>query len=317
MYEIFCRVLLTNDTKENGMKKLNGIIPPLTTPINEKEDVLEEELRFLVNLCLSNNFDGLFIAGTSGESMALNQEQRTGAIKIVINEAKGKIPVICGVMDTSTRRVIENIHKAEEVGGTIFAITPVFYTNAATQDEIVRHFEIITQNTKGKILVYNQPQFTNVSLTVKTMQTLSKIDNLIGIKDSSNNWQLFTEMLYMFKDTDFLVFQGITELAGYSILFGADGFIPVFGPLFPKMYKQLYNYALQGNVEQTLTIQNKLNSVSKLLKLNSQTIKSSKIGLSQLFSLSPILCEPQLPCNGSETDFIKRTIEDYRKEFGE
>ena len=96
---------------------LKGIIPPIVTPTDENEDVDEGGLRKLIDHCIAKGLHGIFIAGTNGESLSLTQEQRDRAIGIALSEAKGRVPVLAGVMDSSTRRVIENIKRVKQMGG--------------------------------------------------------------------------------------------------------------------------------------------------------------------------------------------------------
>ena len=97
----------------------------------------------------------MFVAGSNGETMALTQQQRDLAIKIAIDEAGKKMPVMAGVMDTSTRRVIENIKRLEQMGGTCAVVTSIFYARHTSQDETVRHFEQISRHTSADLILYN------------------------------------------------------------------------------------------------------------------------------------------------------------------
>ena len=119
-------------------KEIYGIVVPIITPVDENENVAESEFRALLRHCVDNGIHGIFVAGSNGEAMALTQKERDNAIRIALDEVRGKAPVISGVMDTSTRRVIDNIHRLEDMGGEYAVITPVFYARHATQKETVR-----------------------------------------------------------------------------------------------------------------------------------------------------------------------------------
>lgn len=302
---------------ESTLEKLSGIIIPILSPVDENENIIEHEMRLLVDECIKNEFNGILVAGTSGEALALSQQQRNKSIEIAISQSKNKLPVICGVMDTSSKRVIENIKQAEDVGGTIFAATPVFYTNAPAQNEIIRHFEIISKHTKGNIIIYNQPQFTNIRITVESVCQLSLIDNIVGIKNSSPDLGQFQELLFFAKKSRFSVFQGNTDFAGVSILLGADGFVPIYGLIFPKTYKKLYKAGLQGNIREVMQLQKKLNTMSKQLKQYTHNIKSSKIGHNILYSVSKTLCEPQESINDREFSSVGEIIANFRNNLNE
>ena len=160
-------------------KKYYGIIPPISTPIDEQENVEEGALRQLVNYTIDTGMHGIFVGGSNGECMGLTQAERDRAIKIVLDENAGRLPVLAGVMDTSTRRVIENCKRLEDMGGTTAVVTPIFYSRYASSSETIRHFEEISKNTNVDILIYNIPSYTYNSLKAETIFELAKIDRVI------------------------------------------------------------------------------------------------------------------------------------------
>ena len=149
-------------------KEIIGVIPPIITPIDENEKVDEAGLRKLINHCIDHGIHGIFVCGSNGECMSLTQAQRDRAIQIALDECAGRVPVLAGCMDSSTQRVIENVQRLEEMGGTTAVVTPVFYARHATQEETVRHFEEISKNTNANLMIYNIPPFTGQNLTADT-----------------------------------------------------------------------------------------------------------------------------------------------------
>lgn len=112
-----------------------GVVPPIVTPVDKFERVDEAALRGIVRRCKDVGLHGVFVAGSNGECMALTQAERNRAIRIVLDEAGPDYPVMSGVMDSSTQRVIDNIKALEDMGGDVAVVTPVFYARHATQDE--------------------------------------------------------------------------------------------------------------------------------------------------------------------------------------
>ncbi|NLT47706.1 MAG: dihydrodipicolinate synthase family protein, partial [Clostridiales bacterium] len=208
-------------------KKYFGIIPPIITPVDEKENVDEQGFRGLLDYCVDNGLHGIFVAGTNGETMALTQAERNRAIKIALDQVNGRVPVIAGVMDSSTRRVIENIKALEDMGGTCAAVTSIFYARHTSQDETVRHFEKILKETNVDLIIYNIQPFTGLNLSAATVQKIAALDDrVVGYKDSSGSFGEFVQVLSRYKDTPFSVMQGITPQALSAVLLGADGFVP-------------------------------------------------------------------------------------------
>ncbi|SFL78863.1 dihydrodipicolinate synthase family protein [Pelosinus propionicus] len=263
-------------------KKIIGVIPPIITPVDENENVDEKGLRKLVRRCIDTGIHGIFVAGSNGETMALTQKERNRAIQITLDEAKEQVPVICGVMDASTRRVIENIKELEQMGGKVAVVTPVFYARHATQDETVRHFEEIARQTEIDLMIYNIPPFTGQTLTPQTIFKIAKIDKVIGYKDTTGRFPDFLQCLEHFKGTDFVLHQGATNLAAASLLLGADGYIPSMAPLYPKPFIKLFEYGQKGDIQKTKFYDHIVSLTSAIWPMAKSQTASTKYALSKL-----------------------------------
>ncbi|MCX7775387.1 MAG: dihydrodipicolinate synthase family protein [Rectinemataceae bacterium] len=283
------------------MKKYYGVIPPIITPIDENENVDERGFRNLLRHCIDKGLHGIFVAGTNGETMALTQQQRENAIRIALDEVGGAIPVMAGVMDTSTRRVIDNIKRLEQMGGSCAVVTPIFYARHVNQDETKRHFEKIARESNIDILIYSIPAFTGLSLSFETIEYLSKMDHVVGYKDSSGNFPDFIKCLMYFKGKNFCLLQGSTPLAAASMLMGADGFIPSISPLFPSLFIALYEAGKSGNISRTMELNELIAETSAILMMSKNQISANKCALSRLgltdkrviFPLDPVSCEEE------------------------
>ena len=294
-------------------KEIIGVIPPIITPIDENEKVDEAGLRKLINHCIDHGIHGIFDCGSNGACMSLTQAQRNRAIQIALDECAGRVPVLAGCMDSSTQRVIENVQRLEEMGGTTAVVTPVFYARHATQEETVRHFEEISKNTNANLMIYNIPPFTGQNLTADTIIKISKIDKVIGVKDTSGNFPNFIKLLNYFKGSDFLVHQGATNLAVPSMLMGADGYIPSLAPLFPQAHLKLYEYGKAGDIENAMKWGASVDELCKLYtKANSQPA-STKYAMSTLGFVDKRVCQPTEPITEEEMKRIDAHIEKLRQ----
>ena len=294
-------------------KEIIGVIPPIITPIDENEKVDEAGLRKLINHCIDHCINGIFICGSNGESMSLTQAQRDRAIQIALDECSGRVPVIAGCMDSSTQRVIENVQRLEEMGGTTAVVTPVFYARHATQGETVRHFEEISKNTNANLMIYNIPPFTGQNLTADTIIKISKIDKVIGVKDTSGNFPNFIKLLNYFKSSDFLVHQGATNLAVPSMLMGADGYIPSLAPLFPQAHLKLYEYGKAGDIENAMKWGAIVDEICKLYPMAKSQTASTKYAMSTLGFVDKRVCQPTEPITEEEMKRIDAHIEKLRQ----
>ncbi|MDR2432974.1 MAG: dihydrodipicolinate synthase family protein [Treponema sp.] len=222
-------------------KKYHGVIPPIITPVDENENVDEKGFRALLRYCADRGIHGMFVGGTNGETMALTREQRDRAIKITLDEIGKDIPVMAGVMDSSTRRVIENIKRLEQMGGKCAVVTPIFYARHNSQEETVRHFEAIVKETSIDLAVYNIPPFTGQKLTAATIIAIAQLDHVVVIKDSAGDFTEFHKIIREYeRNLEISVLQGITLQGTGSFLVGADGYVPSIAPLFPELFVAHY-----------------------------------------------------------------------------
>lgn len=263
------------------MKKYYGVIPPIITPIDENEKVDEKGFRGLLDYCVDGGLQGIFVAGTNGETMQLTQRERNRAIEIALDQVNGRCPVIAGVMDTSTQRVIDNIHEVEKMGGSCVAVTPIFYDRHTSQDETIRHFDRILEHTNVDVMVYNIPAFVGDKITANAVIKIGKMDKrVVGYKDSSGSYGEFLQVLAAFRDTDFSVLQGLPALAMSSMLMGADGFVPALAPAFPEMFVSAYEAGKNKNVELAVKYNDLLRESSKINGMSKNATAAAKYAIS-------------------------------------
>ena len=248
--------------------------------------------------------------------MSLTQKQKESTIRIVLDETGGKIPVLCGAIDAGTSRVIENIKALEQMGGKFVVVTPPFYNKIYSQNEIVTHFESIAASTPLRIIMYNIPKYTQVDISLETIIRLSNVDNIVAIKESSGSFTKMLECLNYFKQgcrNDFSVLQGVTELAGASMLFGADGCIPVLAPVFPEIFLNLYKVSHIRNVEGVTLWQNVVLYSARILKIGRNPLSCIKYAVSLLGLCSCRVSEPWEPLSEMEKTHIEYVIDEIRR----
>lgn len=262
--------------------KFYGVIPPIVTPVDESENIDEAGFRALLEHCVTGGLHGILVAGTNGETMALTQRERTRAIQIAVDQVHGRVPVMGGCMDTSTRRVIENIKAAQDVGLTCAAVTPVFYDRHTSQDETIRHFERILKETDiPELIIYNIPPFVGIKLTPQTIIEISRLDSrIIGCKDSSADHTGFMHLMHTFNNTAFSTLNGATAQALSEVVLGASGFVPSLGPCFPELFVDAYNAAASGDLALTWQYDTLLRETSKILGMSKNATAAAKYAIS-------------------------------------
>ncbi len=289
-------------------KKYHGIIPPIITPVLEDGSVDEKGFRALLERCVQGGLHGIFVCGTNGETMQLTQKERERAIRIAIEQVAGRIPVVCGAMDSSTNRVIDNIKAIEQLGGKCVAVTSIFYARHCSQEESVRHFEAISKATDLDILIYNMPSMTGLNMSASTVIRIGEMEHVKGYKDSSPSYGAFMTVMEHFRATEFSCLQGITAQAVSAMLMGADGYVPALAPLFPEIFVGSYEAAKSGNIPLAIEYNRLIQETSKILSVGTNMTASAKYAISTLGLTDKRVLMPQDPIREEDEEKIRKQI---------
>ena len=260
--------------------EIKGVIVPLLTPMNDDETINEKELRNQVNRQIESGIHALFPLGTNGEAYILSREEKEQVLKIVVDEAKGRVPVYGGTGCISTKETIELSLKAKEIGVDVLSIiTPSFA--AASQDELYEHYKEVAEAVDLPIVLYNIPARTGNALAPATVEKLSKIPNIVGVKDSSGN---FDNMLQYIEKTryrkDFAVLSGNDSLFLWCLLAGGRGGIAGCANVFPSTMASIYDTFIAGNLDKARELQDSIRSFRDCFKFgNPNTIVKTAVSL--------------------------------------
>jgi len=224
-----------------------GIIPAMVTPFDEKGRVNETTLRELVDYLIEGGVHGLFPVGSQGEFYALEKEEKKKIMEIVLDQAKGKVPVYAGTGAITTKEAVTLTKMAEDIGVDAASIITPFFISP-TQDELYEHYLAIAKSTNLPILLYNNPGRTGVNLSVDLVSRLSKIYNIVGIKDSSGDLTLTSEYIRK-TDDDFSVLAGRDTLIYGTLLYGGKGSIAATANVAPKLVVEIYEVYIKGDIE--------------------------------------------------------------------
>ncbi|MFQ5605739.1 MAG: 4-hydroxy-tetrahydrodipicolinate synthase [bacterium] len=216
--------------------KLEGTFVALVTPFRNGK-LNEEKIRELARFHIENGTDGIVPCGTTGESPALSEEERNRVIEIVIEEARGKATVIAGTGTNNTEKTVKATQRAKEMGAdAALVITP--YYNKPTQAGLIRHFEAAA-DVNLPIMIYNVPGRTCVNILPATVEKLSKLDQIVAIKEASGDLNQVSEILTTCKDR-IKVFSGDDSLFAPILSIGGVGVVSVVANIVPKYLKSLY-----------------------------------------------------------------------------
>lgn len=289
-----------------------GIIPPIITPLKADRTLDEEGLKKLIDFDIEGGVSGVFTMGSSGEVMMTSREDWLKTIRKTIEFTKDRVTVFCGVIDSSTVRVIENIKAAEQAGAKIVVATPSFYLQSSCQDEIIRHYEAIAKSTELKLVVYNIPGMTHAPIAPETIRKLAEIDNVVAFKDSCADWETFQRMLFLLEDRDVAVFNGAEELCSAAMTFGAQGCVPGLANFFPKMFVEMYDACKRGDTKTAYRLQKEVWDLRKVLSIGRHWMSAMKhIGSTMGFG-ADIASLPVEPLTAEQAGKIDAIIKRYK-----
>ncbi|WP_096434475.1 4-hydroxy-tetrahydrodipicolinate synthase [Alteribacter populi] len=241
---------------------LSGIVPALLTPLTEKHEINENVTRQLVRRLIDRGVHGLFTLGTNGEFFTLQQDEKVRLASIIVEEVNGQIPVAVGTGGNSTKEVVELSKRMEDVGADVLSIiTPYF--DPPSQNELIAHFENIANATTLPIILYNMPSRTGVSLSPDTVEQLSKVPTIKGIKDSSGNFDNILQYIER-TDEDFTVLSGTDSLIYWTLLAGGDGAVAATANIFPDIALSIYNNWKNGDYVKAQEAQEALRDIRAL-----------------------------------------------------
>ena len=215
------------------MKKIlfKGCGTAIVTPFTD-DGVNFEEFRKLIEFQIEEGIDALIVCGTTGESSTMTEKERKETIKFAVEVANGRVPVIAGTGGNCTKSVIEMTMWAESIGvdGALI-VTP--YYNKTTQAGLVTHYKEIASKTNLPIILYSVPSRTGVNITPETCLELSKIPNIVAIKEASGNISQVAEIKNLCGD-NLHIYSGNDDQILPILSLGGIGVISVLSNVFPK-----------------------------------------------------------------------------------
>ena len=223
-----------------------GSIPALITPFANGE-VDYKSFSKIIEWSLSEGSNGFVPCGTTGESPTLSHNEHIKVVEECIKVVDRRVPVIAGTGSNNTIEAIELTKHAEKIGAdAALVVTP--YYNKPTQEGIYLHFKKISDSTKLPIIIYNIPGRSVIDMTVDTMSKLSKLDNIVGVKDATND--LFRPLLTQrFIKKNFCYLSGEDGTALAFLAQGGHGCISVTANIAPKLCSDIQNFWLDNNIE--------------------------------------------------------------------
>jgi len=278
----------------------------LITPF-VKGEIDYKTLGKLVDLHVENS-GSIIVAGTTSEAATMTDEEYHSVIKFVIQRVNKKIPVIAGSGSNCTRSAIDKAKFCEEAGADgLLIVTP--YYNKTTQRGLVNHFKMIAESTSLPIIVYNVPGRTGMNIEPKTVLELSKIDNIIGIKEASGNISQVAEIIRICP-RDFFVYSGNDDMVIPLMSLGGHGVISVVANILPAETKKMVDDYACGNIESAREAQLSMNGLINALFIETNPIPI-KEAMSVLNMCSPEVRAPLYNMSNENKDILINEMRNY------
>ncbi len=241
---------------------IKGVIVPILTPIDENELIDEAKLRDQVDYVINGGVLGILAFGSNGEFYAVEDDEMERGLKIMVDQAAGRVPVYFGIGAISTKKCCRLAKMAVENGAAgISVLQPMFLK--PTETELYNHFKTIAESVpETPMLLYNNPGRVGYTMSAGLVERLAKeFDNIVGMKDTSGDITQTAEFIRRTRGTDFKVFGGKDTLLYASMCHGAVGGVCTAANFMPELITDVYNKFVAGDLQGSLEAQFKLNPV--------------------------------------------------------
>jgi len=296
---------------------LRGIIPPMVTPLLDRDTLDIQGLERLIERILAGGVHGLFILGTTGEGPGLSFRLRHELIERTCTQVAGRVPVLVGISDTAYAESLNIAQKAKHAGAQAVVLAPPYYYPAG-QPELLEYLEHLVSELTLPLFLYNMPSHTKLEFDPETILKATDIPGIIGLKDSSANMFYFNRVKYLLQDKpEFSLLIGPEELLGETVLLGAHGGISGGANLFPKLYVDLYNAAVAHDIKRVHILHDKVMlmraTIYSVGKYNSSLLKGLKCALSYLNICNDFMAEPFHRFREAERKIIIQHLDKFKE----
>ncbi|MFP7494029.1 4-hydroxy-tetrahydrodipicolinate synthase [Terribacillus saccharophilus] len=232
--------------------KFGKIITAMVTPFDGQGQIDYEATTRLLDYLIDNGTDAVVVAGTTGESPTLSHDEKLALFRHVVKTAGGRIPIIAGTGSNDTQASIELTKEAEEIGVDAALIVAPYY-NKPNQRGLYAHFEAVANSTKLPIMLYNIPGRSVVKIEAETVIELSKIPNIVSVKDSTGDLSSMTKVIAGTAD-DFSLYSGDDDLTLPVAAIGGDGIVSVSSHVIGNEMQNMLKAYENGNISEASRI---------------------------------------------------------------
>lgn len=283
------------------------VLTAMITPFDENGKIDFKATRELVNYLIANGTDGLVVAGTTGESPTLTEEEKLDLFSCVVKVVQGRVPVIAGTGSNNTNASISLTKRAEETGvDGIMLVTP--YYNKPSQEGLYQHFKTIAASTALPVMLYNIPGRSAVNMSADTIVRLSHVENIVSVKEASGDLDQMTEIISSTSD-DFTLYSGDDSLTLPSLAIGGNGVVSVAAHIIGNEMQDMVTSYKRGDVTHAASVHRSLLPIMKAV-FAAPSPTPVKAGLNMLgLNMREDVRLPMIPLSKEEKSTLQNTLQ--------
>ncbi|MFD3581830.1 dihydrodipicolinate synthase family protein [Streptomyces sp. NPDC058683] len=296
---------------------LTGVVPPVCTPLTPDREVDVPSLRRLVDHLVAAGVDGLFVLGSTSEVAYLTDRQRRLVTETVVTHAAGRLPVLAGVIDMTTPRVLDHVESVTSAGADAVVVTAPFYTRTHPA-EIARHFRLVAGRSPVPVIAYDIPAAVHTKLPAGLVLELAADGVLAGLKDSSGDLAGFREVVTGSRSLPrFSALTGSELTVDSALALGADGAVPGLANVDPDGYVRLHRLCRAGDWERARAEQERLCGLFRMTGVGDPARMGGSSAALGAFKTAlhlrgvigcPATAEPQVPLSEAETECVGKFL---------
>ncbi|MFE5815434.1 dihydrodipicolinate synthase family protein [Streptomyces sp. NPDC056479] len=299
---------------------LTGVVPPVCTPLTPDREVDVPSLRRLIDHLTEGGVHGLFVLGSTSEVAYLTDRQRRVVVEAAVQHVGGRLPVLAGVIDMTTPRVVDHVREATEAGADAVVATAPFYARTHPA-EIARHYRLIAAASPVPVVAYDLPSAVHTKLPADVVLDLAAEGVLAGLKDSSGDLAGFREVVMGVRNQpglkDFSVLTGSELIVDAALAVGADGAVPGLANVDPAGYVRLDRLHRSGDLESARAEQERLCALFGMVTVgdpgrmggSSSALGAFKAALYLRGVIDcPATAEPQVPLSSEEVERVGKFL---------
>ncbi len=229
-----------------------GVFPAVPTQFKDDFSLDLPATRDHVEALLADGIHGLIMLGTIGENCSLSLDEKVDVLKMTVEVARGKVPVLSGVAEFTTKAACETSQASEAAGVDGLMVLPAMVYNADDR-ETIHHFRTVAAATRLPIMCYNNPPVYKVDITPEMFQQMADVENLVCIKEASGDVRRVTDLFNALGDR-YLIFSGLDDVALESIMLGCTGWVSGLVDAFPRENRLMWDAATSGDLARALEI---------------------------------------------------------------